>query len=55
VIGENLADEVVLAFLDARFSGAERHVRRLAKIEALESQEAGVENQDSAPDRAEDR
>ena len=42
VIGENLADELVLAFLDARFSGAERHVRRLAKIAALE--EDGTES-----------
>ena len=30
------AAEVVGAFLSARFSGAERHVRRSAKIDALE-------------------
>lgn len=36
VIGQDLAAEVVAAFLDARFSGEERHVRRLAKIRALE-------------------
>lgn len=36
VIGEELAKELVSAFLAARFSGAERHVRRLAKIEAME-------------------
>jgi ribose 5-phosphate isomerase B len=36
VIGPELAAEVVGVFLSARFSGAERHVRRSAKIEALE-------------------
>jgi RpiB/LacA/LacB family sugar-phosphate isomerase len=36
VIGEELAKEVVSAFLAARFTGEERHVRRLAKIEAME-------------------
>jgi ribose 5-phosphate isomerase B len=36
VIGEELAVELVRDFLEARFSGAERHRRRLAKIEALE-------------------
>jgi ribose 5-phosphate isomerase B len=36
VIGEELAAELVRDFLGARFSGAERHRRRLAKIEALE-------------------
>lgn len=39
VVGTHLAREVVRAFLDARFSGDERHRRRLAKIEALESAE----------------
>ena len=39
VIGEELAKELVSAFLSARFTGEERHVRRLAKIEAME--EAG--------------
>lgn len=37
VIGEALAEELVRAFLRARFSGEERHVRRLRKTEALES------------------
>jgi ribose 5-phosphate isomerase B len=36
VIGEELAVELVRDFLKARFSGAERHRRRLGKIEALE-------------------
>ena len=36
VIGEELAKELVMAFISARFTGEERHVRRLAKIEAME-------------------
>jgi ribose 5-phosphate isomerase B len=36
VIGPALAAEVVKAFLAARFSGAERHVRRLNKVKAIE-------------------
>ena len=36
VIGPSLAAEVVRFFLSAKFSGAERHVRRLAKINAIE-------------------
>ena len=36
VIGAELAAELVRDFLDARFSGAERHRRRLEKIAALE-------------------
>ncbi len=36
VIGPSLAEELVRAFLAARFSGAERHVRRLGKIRAIE-------------------
>jgi RpiB/LacA/LacB family sugar-phosphate isomerase len=38
VIGVLLAEEVVSAFLDARFTGEERHVRRLRKITDLEEQ-----------------
>jgi len=37
VIGFALAREVALAFLGARFSGEERHRRRVDKIKALES------------------
>jgi len=36
VIGAELAKELVNAFLTARFSGAERHVRRLGKVAAIE-------------------
>lgn len=36
VIGPALAAEVVRAFLAARFSGAERHRRRVGKIRAIE-------------------
>jgi ribose 5-phosphate isomerase B len=37
VIGEKLAEEIIDTFLQARFSGAERHARRLKKIAALEN------------------
>ncbi len=40
VIGPEVAREVVLAFLQARFSGEERHVRRLKKIADLEQSES---------------
>jgi RpiB/LacA/LacB family sugar-phosphate isomerase len=36
VVGSALAQELVRTFLSARFDGAERHRRRLAKIQALE-------------------
>jgi ribose 5-phosphate isomerase B len=36
VIGPLLAAECVRAFLGAKFSGAERHVRRLAEVHAIE-------------------
>ena len=36
IIGAELVPELVGAFLRARFTGEERHVRRLAKIAALE-------------------
>ena len=38
VVGPELAADLVGAFLGARFSGEERHRRRLSKIEALERQ-----------------
>lgn len=37
VVGEKLAESVVREFLDARFTGEERHRRRLDKIRALEA------------------
>ena len=40
VIGPSLAAEVIRAFLSAKFSGAVRHVRRLAKINAIEDDAA---------------
>lgn len=41
VIGPELALDLVRAFLGARFTGEERHRRRLAKIEALEHKVRG--------------
>ena len=38
ITGYNLACELVLTFLSARFKGEERFTRRLAKIEALENE-----------------
>lgn len=37
VVGDELAREIVLAFLGARPSGEERHRRRIAKTRALEA------------------
>lgn len=37
VIGSGLAMELIGTFLTARFSGAQRHRRRLAKLETLEN------------------
>ncbi len=37
VVGVELALEIVRAFVAAKFTGEERHRRRLAKIEAMES------------------
>ncbi len=39
VVGQALAWELVRTFLAARFSGAERHRRRLAKVAELEGRE----------------
>ena len=39
VVGDALAWELVKTFLEARFSGAERHRRRLAKVAELEGRE----------------
>lgn len=37
IIGEEIAKEVVQTFVNAKFSGEERHVRRLEKVLALEA------------------
>jgi RpiB/LacA/LacB family sugar-phosphate isomerase len=36
VVGEKLAEDIVRAYLAAKFTNEERHVRRLAKVAALE-------------------
>ncbi len=36
VVGMDLAKELIIAFLHARFSGEERHCRRLQKVQAIE-------------------
>jgi ribose 5-phosphate isomerase B len=38
VVGPELAKDLVRTFLSAAFSGAERHVRRLAKVRAIEKE-----------------
>jgi ribose 5-phosphate isomerase B len=38
VVGLELAKEIVRTFLSASFSNAERHVRRLGKIDAIEKE-----------------
>lgn len=40
IVGPALAQELVRAFLGARFSNEERHARRLAKVKALEDKGA---------------
>lgn len=37
VIGLEMAHELVLAFLNAKFTGEDRHQRRLAKIKSIEN------------------
>ena len=37
IIGAEVAREIVRTFLTARFSGEERHMRRLAKVRAIEA------------------
>lgn len=41
VTGEELALEIVRAFVAARFTGEERHRRRLEKVAAIEKKERG--------------
>jgi ribose 5-phosphate isomerase B len=38
VVGAELAVDLVLAFLGARFDGGERYVARLRKVEAMEKE-----------------
>lgn len=38
VVGASLAADLVRTFLNAKFSGAERHVRRVNKIKQIESE-----------------
>ena len=40
IIGPELVPELVRAFLGAHFTGEERHVRRLRKVEAIEAEAA---------------
>jgi len=42
IIGPELVAEVVRAFVGAKFSGDERHVRRLNKVKAIEAQGIGA-------------
>lgn len=42
VVGPSLAAELVVTFLRAQFSGAERHRRRLDKIKAFEISSSGL-------------
>jgi len=37
VTGNMAAEEYIIAFLNAQFTGAERHLRRLAKVKRLET------------------
>jgi len=48
VIGVEVANEVVRAFLGARFSGEERHLRRLNKVKQLEARYAGAPSETGA-------
>jgi len=43
VVGVELAKEIVTAFVGARFSGEERYVRRLGKVEEMEAAGAALE------------
>lgn len=45
IIGPELAAEIIHNFIDAEFSGEERHVRRLNKVLAIERTELGKEDE----------
>lgn len=38
VLGVEIAKEIVMSFLEAEFSGAERHVRRVKKVQQIENE-----------------
>ena len=42
IIGSALANDLIASYLAARFSGEPRHVRRLAKVQAIEDRYAGA-------------
>ncbi len=54
MIGIELATEIVAAFLMARFTGEERHLRRLDKVMALEHGWAGEEELGEEPADSDD-
>jgi len=39
IIGQMTAEDATAAFLSAKFSGEERHVRRLNKVKGIEQNE----------------
>ncbi|MDH3731414.1 MAG: ribose 5-phosphate isomerase B [Acidimicrobiia bacterium] len=43
VVGDAVADELATHFLDAEFTGEERHLRRLEKVKALEDRYQAAE------------
>ena len=45
VVGPEVATELVRAFVGARFSGEERHRRRLGKLNAIEERSMGVKEE----------
>jgi ribose 5-phosphate isomerase B len=49
IIGEELAHELVRAFVGAKQSQDERHLRRLAKVEAIEAR-CGLKMWDESPE-----
>ncbi len=42
IIGSALANDLIASYLAAKFSGEPRHVRRLAKVQAIEDRYAGA-------------
>lgn len=52
VIGTELALDLIQIFLNARFTGEERHVRRLARVDEIEKTEAEHECGSSAESSA---